>query len=201
MDQVIPYNLKTHVLVYLDDLLVMSSSFEEHLEHLAVVSTQLHKAGLTINISKSQFCLNRIDYLGYVIEEGTLHINPDKIQAVAEFPVPKTRKQLRRFLGMTGWYQRFISQYSTVIFPLTELLRGKAFEWNEEAQVAFDEIKRRLCTAPFLIHPNYQKPFILQCDASLYGVGAVLAQVDETGCERPIAYMSKNLIKPNVTIQ
>lgn len=96
---------------------------------------------------------------------------------------------------MTGWYQRSISYYSTVIFNLTELLRGKSFSWNDLAQEAFDNIKDKLCSAPCLIHPNYDKPFILQCDASLHGVGAVLAQCDDSGCERPIAFMSKKLNK------
>ncbi|KAH8404338.1 hypothetical protein KR215_000818 [Drosophila sulfurigaster] len=115
-----------------------------------------------------------------------------KVQAVSEFPVPQSRRQLRRFLGMTGWYQRFIPQYSTVIFALTELLKGKKFEWNEEAQHAFEAIKHRLCAAPFLRHPNYELPFIVQCDASTYGIGAVLAQLDAEGNELPIAYMSKS---------
>lgn len=141
MDIVIPYQLKSHVLVYLDDLLVLSSSFEEHLIHLTVVATQLRKAGLTINVQKSQFCLRKVDYLGFIVGEGTLQVNPGKILAVEEFPVPKTQKQLRRFLGMTGWYQRFIPNYSDVIFALTELLKGKAFQWNDQAQEAFIKIK------------------------------------------------------------
>jgi len=195
MDLVIPYQLKSHVLVYLDDLLVLSNNFEDHLLHLSEVATQLRKAGLTINVQKSQFCLKRVDYLGYLVGEGTLQVNPNKISAVSEFPIPKTQKQLRRFLGMTGWYQRFISNYSSVIFHLTELLRGKDFQWNEHAQEAFENIKAKLCSAPCLVHPDYEKPFILQCDASLHGVGAVLAQCDQSGCERPIAFMSKKLNK------
>jgi len=131
MDKVIPYRMKSHVMVYLDDLLVMSSSFEEHLSHLAEVATQLRKAGLTINIAKSQFCLKKIDYLGYIVGEGTLQVNPNKVTAVSNFPVPKTKRQLKRFLGMTGWYQRFINQYSEQTFHLTELLRGKEFHWND----------------------------------------------------------------------
>lgn len=195
MDMVIPYNMKSHVLVYLDDLLVLSSTFEDHLKHLAEVAVQLRKAGLTINVAKSQFGLKQVQYLGFIVGEGTLQTNSEKVRAVAEFPVPNTQKQLRRFLGMTGWYQRFLSQYSTVIFPLTELLGKKAFKWNEQAQSAFEEIKKRLCSAPLLMHPNYEKPFIVQCDASFHGVGAVLAQLDDDNVERPIAYMSKKLNK------
>jgi len=158
MDLVIPYQLKSHLPVFLDDFLLLSNKFEDHLLHLSEVATQLRKAGLTINVQKSQFCLRQVDYLGYLVGEGTLQVNPNKISAVNEFPIPKTQKQLRRFLGMTGWYQRFISNYSSVIFPLTELLRGKDFQWNEN-------IKAKLCSAPCLVHPDYEKPFILQCDA------------------------------------
>jgi hypothetical protein len=134
---------------------VLSNSFEEHIVHLSQVATHFRKAGLTINVSKSQFCLKKVDYLGYIVGEGTLHVNPKKINAVSEFPIPKTQKQLRRFLGITGWYQRFISNYSSVIFPLTELLRGKSLSWNDQAQKSFKEIKLKLCSAPCLIHPNY----------------------------------------------
>jgi len=156
-------------------------------------TTQLRKAGLTINIAKSQFCLKKIDYLGYIVGEGTLQVNPNKVTAVSNFPVPKTKRQLKRFLGMTGWYQRFINQNSDQTFHLTELLRGKEFHWNDNAQVSFEQLKKALTTALLLVHPNYEKPFIVQCDASINGVGALQAQCDENGTERPIAYMSKKL--------
>jgi len=96
---------------------------------------------------------------------------------------------------MTDWYQRLISQYSTVILPLTELLGKKPFCWHDCAQLAFEKLKPRLCSAPLLVHPDYEKSFIVQCDASFHGVGAVLSQCDETGIERPIAYKSKKLTK------
>lgn len=130
------------------------------------VATQLRKAGLTINVQKSHFNLKNVDYLGYVVGEGTLHVNPNKINAVSEFPVPNTQNQLRRFLGMTGCYQRFVYNYSSVIFPLTELFRGKSFTWNDQAQIAFEEIKTRFFSAPCLTHPDYEKRFMV--NAPLY---------------------------------
>lgn len=196
MDKVIPYNLKSHVFVYLDDLLVVSQTFEEHLTHLMEVSTNLRKANLTINVEKSSFGLSRVKYLGYVVGHGTLQVDQEKIKAIEDFPVPKSIKQLRRFLGMTGWYRRFIQDFSTITFPLTEMLtKKKTFVWTDKAQEAFDQLKTRLTSAPLLIHPNYSKPFILQCDASTHGVGAVLAQKDDNGIEKPIAYMSHKLNK------
>ncbi|XP_067629120.1 uncharacterized protein [Eurosta solidaginis] len=196
MDKVIPYNLKNNVFVYLDDLLVVSSSFNEHLVHLSEVSALLRKAGLTINIRKSKFGLSQVNYLGFVVGNGSLQVDKEKISAIQNYPIPKTVRQLRRFLGMTGWYRRFIDDYASTTFHLTELLsKKKQFVWNSEAQQAFEDLKEKLTSAPILLHPNYNKPFILQCDASQVGVGACLMQEDDNGQERPIAYMSQKLNK------
>lgn len=102
MDIVIPYQLKSHVFVYLDDLLVVSNDFDTHLTDLLEVATHLRKAGLTINISKSHFALKKVKYLGYIVGNGTLQVDDDKVMAIKEFPKPKSIKQVRRFLGMTG---------------------------------------------------------------------------------------------------
>lgn len=196
MDIVIPYYLKSNVFVYLDDLLIISEDFDGHLRHLHEVSTQLRKASLTININKSSFVIRKVQYLGYIIGEGSLMVDPSKVQAISEFPVPKSVRQLRRFLGMAGWYRRFIDDFAKITFSLTELLsKRKVFKWTTEAQTAFDKVKNKLTTAPVLVSANFAKPFILQCDASTLGVGAVLAQNDSDGNERPIAYMSQKLNK------
>lgn len=167
MDIVIPYQLKSNVFVYLDDLLIVSQNLQEHFGHLLEVATQLRKAGLTININKSSFALSKVKYLGYVVGNGTLQVDDDKVKAIKELPVPRNIRQLRRFLGMTGWYRRFIQDYSTITFPLTELLaKKKLFTWSEHAQTAFDMLKYRLISAPLLVHPDYSRTFILQCDAS-----------------------------------
>lgn len=194
MDKVIPYTLKSQVFVYLDDLLIVSQTFDEHILHLYEVATQLRKAGLTINVGKSSFGLSQVKYLGYVVGNGTLEADKEKVSAIVDYPVPKTIRQLRRFLGMTGWYRRFIHNYADITHSLTDLLAGKRkFTWNVDAQKSFDILKTKLTSAPLLVHPNYTKPFILQCDASTYGVGAVLAQEDEEGVEKPISFMSIKL--------
>lgn len=196
MDRVIPYDLKAHVFVYLDDLLVVSQSLEEHVVHLLQVASRFRQAGLTINVNKSQFGLSHVKYLGYVVGNGTLMVDPDKVRAIIDYPVPKTVKQLRQFLGLTGWYRRFVSDYASITYHLTELLSKKrTFQWNEDAQKAFNSLKDCLTSAPLLAHPNYRKPFIVQCDASQNGVGGLLAQCDENGDERPIAFMSHKLNK------
>lgn len=196
MDRVIPYYLKDRVFVYLDDLLLISEDFSSHLELLQEVALHITKAGLTLNIRKSKFCLKQVKYLGYVVGHGTLQTDPDKVSAIVEFPAPKTVKQLRRFLGLAGWYRRFISNFAEVSSPLTELLKKKrTFDWTEEANMAFKTLKEKLSTAPVLTNPDYAKPFLIQCDASQHGVGAVIAQVSEEGEETPIAYMSQKLNK------
>ena len=194
MDHVVPHQLRNEVFVYLDDLLIISESFEKHMKVLSEIAGCLIKAGLTINVSKSKFCLTEVKYLGFVVGNGTLKVDDEKVSAITGYPKPTSVKQLRRFLGMAGWYRRFIENYASITVPLTELLRkGKGFNWNVDAQKSFDELKLRLSTAPVLTNPDYSKPFILQCDASKLGVGAVLAQLDNNGDEAPIAYFSKKL--------
>lgn len=129
MDKVIPYNLKS-AFSYLDYLLLVSEDFASHIILLQVVAYHIRKAGLTINIAKSNFFLKQVNYLGYIVGRGTLQIDPMKVSAVVDYPSPKTVSQLRRFLGMTGWYRRFISDFADVAQPLTELLKKKkAFDW------------------------------------------------------------------------
>lgn len=196
MDKVIPYNLKSHVFVYLDDLLVVSQTFDQHVLDLLEVASQLRKAGLTINVKKSKFGLSQVKYLGFIVGKGSLQVDPEKVSAIAEYPEPTNIRQLRRFLGMTGWYRRFIDDYASITYHLTDLLsKKKTFKWNSDAQNSFDLLKSKLSSAPFLAHPVYSNPFIVQCDASQFGVGGLLAQVDDDGNERPIAFMSHKLNK------
>lgn len=153
-------------------------------------------AGLTINIGKSRFGLSQVKYLGYIVGHGTLMVDPEKVRAIVDYPSPKTVKHLRQFLGLAGWHRRFVSDYASLTFHLTELFaKGKSYQWKPNAQQAFDNLKNYLSSAPLLAHPDYTRPFIVQCDDSQYGVGGLLAQCDEKGDERPIAYMSHKLNK------
>lgn len=194
MDKVIGSDLRESVFVYIDDLLIVSGDFDSHVNRIREVAKRLRIANLTINVSKSKFAMREIKYLGYIVGNGCLKTDPEKIKAIAEFPQPATIRQLRRFLGLTGWYQRFISNYSAISAPLSDI-KGKPekFKWNAEAQRAFEALKHCLTSAPVLTHPNFSKPFLVQCDASLTGVGSVLCQLGEDGQEHPIAFMSKKL--------
>lgn len=194
MDRVIGQELREFVFVYIDDLMIVSSDFDTHISRIKSVAECLRKANLTINVTKSKFAMREIKYLGYIVGNGCLKTDPDKVRAIKDFPKPKTVRQLRRFLGLTGWYQRFIKNYSAISAPLTNI-KGNAekFQWSDEAQTSFDYLKECLTSAPVLSHPNFDRPFVIQCDASATGVGSVLFQTDENGGEHPIAFMSKKL--------
>lgn len=194
MDKVIPTNLREFVFVYMDDLLVVSKDFETHISRLESVAKCLQNANLTINVRKSKFCMKEIRYLGHIVGHGCIKPDPSKVEAINNFPVPRTVRQVRSFLGMCGWYSRYMSGFAAIASPITDLLGKHAkFIWTEEAQIAFDELKTRLTSAPVLSHPDFERPFVIQCDASKTGVGGVLYQLDEKGEEHPIAFMSKKL--------
>lgn len=147
-------------------------------------------------LKKSRFCLRELKYLGYIVGTDGLRVDDDKITAILDLPIPKNVKQVRRFIGVSGWYRRFIANYSTLAAPLTGLLKkGTKFNWNPEADKAFNELKRALTTAPTLATPNFNKHFYIQCDASKVGVGSVLFQLSEDGEEHPLAFFSQKLNK------
>lgn len=176
--------------MYLDDIIVATDSFEHHFEILDKIRQRLLNAGLTISSEKSRFCMRRLNYLGYVIDENGIRPDPEKISSVHNYAVPKTVKDVRRLIGLAGWYRRFIPNFSTITAPLTEITKkGRKFEWNEKAEKAMEEIKRILVSEPVLANPDYDKPFIIQTDASDIGMGGVLVQ-GEGADERVVAYMS-----------
>lgn len=194
MDKVVPANLRSEVFVYLDDLLIVSDTFARHLEVLREISNHIRSAGLTINVEKSKFCVREVRYLGHLVGNGVIQTDPEKISAIVEFPTPRSVKQLRRFLGMSGWYRKFIRNYAAVTSPLTDLLKTtRKFVWSEAAQNSFEELKHILTTAPVLHSPNFSQPFYIHCDASHTGIGSVLVQKNAEGEEFPIAFMSKKL--------
>lgn len=195
MDRVIPSRFRDNVFIYLDDLLVCSATFEEHLLLLREVAKCLRNAGLTINIAKSKFCQNEIKYLGYRIGNGCLKVDPEKVSAIVNFPLPKTPRQMRRFIGMANWYRTFIPNFADLAGPLTDSLRGKKTAISITPQIAesFEKLKVALATAPVLAQPDFSREFVVQCDASRVGVGGVLYQIDDNGNERPISFVSKKL--------
>lgn len=194
MDIVVPPTLRHQVFIYLDDLLLVSQTFEDHLKLLAEVAHHLRKAGLTLNIAKCKWCLKEVRYLGYLIGYGVIKTDPDKISAISELPPPKSVRDVRKFLGLASWYRRFIENFSGLTAAISDLTKKtKTFNWTKEADEAFEKLKISLTTAPVLITPSFEKPFVIQCDASKLGIGGVLAQEDDEGVERPIAFYSYKL--------
>ncbi|XP_055584860.1 uncharacterized protein LOC129737726 [Uranotaenia lowii] len=186
-------DMEPFVFHYLDDIIICSKTFDEHVAVLQEVATRLRQANLTISPEKSKFCRQRIKYLGYVLSEGGWRVDEEKVESIVKFPVPNTRKEVQRFLGLCGWYRRFIPEFSRIAAPITELTKAKIkFRWTTAAEEAFLKLKSALVTAPVLAMPDYTKPFSIACDASDVAIGAVLTQ-DIEGEEHPISYFSQKL--------
>lgn len=181
---------------YLDDLIVYSQSWSEHVSLLETVFQRLERACLTLNLSKCEIGKATVTYLCKQVGQGEVRPLLAKITAISEFPVPKTRRELRRFLGMAGYYRCFCRNFSSVAVPLTALLSpSNSFSWTLECQIAFDNIKALLCSEPVLSAPNFDTPFKLEVDASEAGAGAVLLQEDSDGIDHPVCYFAKKFSK------
>ncbi len=182
-------------LVYLDDILIIGRSFEEHLMNLRQVFNRLRDAGLCLKPSKCQLARTQVVYLGHVISREGIAADPGKVEAVRNYPVPKNLKQLRAFVGLASYYRRFIPDFSAVARPLHTLTRKDTpFRWTEEQRASFDNLKKLMTEAPLLVYADFTKPFILETDASKEGLGAVLAQRTDNNQVHPIAYASRTLL-------
>lgn len=182
------------VVVYLDDILITGPTDEEHVRNLAQVLGRLDQHGLRVKRSKCQFLQPQVDYLGYRIDKEGLHTMHTKVAAIVEAPTPKNVHELRAFLGLINYYGKFIPQLSTVAHPLNRLLgKNVLWKWDKSCQQAFGMLKAKMASTEVLAHYDQQLPLRLDCDASAYGVGAVLAHTYPDGSERPIAYASRTL--------
>ncbi|KAL2091743.1 hypothetical protein ACEWY4_011541 [Coilia grayii] len=180
--------------MYLDDIIIYSRDVQQHLQDIQQVFCALRKAGLTVNMKKSQFCRKSLKFLGHLVSAEGIQADPEKITAVQQYPVPTTLKALQRFLGMAGWYHRFVPNFSQIAVPLNALKRkGAKFRWTQECQQAFEELKQHLVSPPVLGHPNFSYPFIVYTDASEVGLGAVLTQSTGLGKEEVLAFASRSL--------
>ena len=178
--------------VYLDDVVIYSDSWEDHLQRIQALFDRLAWASLTINLAKCEFAKATVTYLGKVVGQGQVRPVRAKVLAVDQFPVPTTKKELSRFLGMVGYYRGFCKHFSTVAAPLTSLLSSKVkFEWSSRCQEAFESVKTLLCSAPVLAAPQMDQPFSLFVDASKVGAGAVLMQLNENGVDCPVSFFSE----------
>ena len=183
-------------LCYLDDVIVFGKTLTEHNDRLKTVLTRFRDNNLRVKLAKCVFASPQVTYLGHCISQQGVSPDPTKLTAVAEIPLPSNIKEVRTFLGLTGYYRRFIPNYATVAQPLTKLTSKEYcnnFVWTDECTAAFDKLKQLLCSAPILCYPDFDREFILQTDASDVGLGAVLSQIDKSGNENVVAYASKTL--------
>ena len=189
-------------IIYLDDIIIYSKTPEEHLERLEGVFAKLQKAGLTLKPSKCEFFKSRITYLGHIVSKDGIETDPKKISAVQQWPRPTTVTQVRKFLGFTNYYRKFLHNYAKIAKPLHLLTSGdnaskkrSKIVWTEDCEDAFVLLKGLCSNTPVLAYPDYLKEFKLYTDASDGGLGAVLTQVSEDGKERPVAFASRTLSK------
>ena len=182
---------------YLDDVVIHSTSWDDHVRHLHEILRRLGQAGLTVKPKKCQIAMSQCTYLGHVVGNGEVRPEESKVKAVEDFPTPKTKKQVRAFLGLTGYYRKFIKNYAEKAMALTNLTRKNAPNnvlWTTACDTAFRELKKALCSSAVLRSPDFRRRFILQTDASNHGIGAVLSQCDDDGTEHPVAFYSRKLL-------
>lgn len=179
---------------YIDDILVFSNSYTEHINHLTQLLEAIKKEGFRLKFTKCTFASSSVKYLGHVIQNNTVRPVTDNLVSIREFPIPKTQKNIRQFLGKINFYREYIPNSSIILEPLHNLLRkNQKFVWSADCQNSFEEIKKKMCSQPILEIFDKDLPIKIYTDASLEGIGAVLKQTQPNGEEKPVAYFSKKL--------
>lgn len=183
-------------LTYLDDIIVFSNTFQEHIQRLDAVLNRLRAANLKLRPEKCHFAQHQVRYLGHIISSEGVHPDPEKVAPISNLSAPTNTKQLKHFLGLSSYYRKFIQNYAAIAEPLYKLLRKNSpgFVWSTECQNAFKMLQERLITPPILAYPKFDIPFIVSTDASTTAIGAILSQVSN-GTERVVAYWSRQLQK------
>ena len=194
MNHVLKEEINKRCLVYLDDIIIFGTSLQEHMENIKRIFLKLRKHNLKIQLDKSEFLMKEVAYLGHIISRDGIRPNPNKIDAVKNYPVPKTTKEIKTYLGLLGYYRKFIPNFAKLTKPLTNCLKkGSKIEINNvKYRESFEESKKLLINSPILQYPDFDKTFTLTTDASNYALGAVLSQSVD-GKDLPIAYASRTL--------
>lgn len=188
MNQALRPFIGRFVVVYFDDILIFSSSLEEHVAHLRQVMVVLRRETLFAAKQKCEWGVKSVLFLGYIVSTAGLSMDEGKVEAIRSWPAPKSISEVRSFHGLASFYRRFVANFSAIAAPLTDCMKGTVFEWTHEAHAAFELIKQRLTTAPVLVLPDFSATFELHCDTSKLGIGAVLSQNS-----RPVTFFSEKL--------
>lgn len=195
MDNVLRELIGKVCLVYMDDIIIFSTSLQEHMVNLSKVFQALSNYNLKIQLDKSEFLKKEVAFLGHIVTPNGVKPNPDKIEAIKKWPLPRNEKELRGFLGTLGYYRRFVKDFAKIVKPLTvPLQKDKKIEHTEEFVETFEKCKSLLTSSHILQYPDFSQPFNLTTDASDFAIGAVLSQ-GSVGKDRPVAYASRTLTK------
>jgi hypothetical protein len=191
MNKVFMEYLDRFVMVFIDDILIYSKSESDHEEHLRLVLQKLRDNQLYAKFSKCEFWIDKVPFLGHIISNEGILVDPAKVKEIMAWSVPTTVKEVQSFLGFAGYYRRFIEGFSKIAKPMTSLLeKGREFKWDEKFQDSFEQLKKRLLSPPVLVMPDLQKGFDIYCDACGQGLGRVLMQEGHV-----IAFVSRQLRK------
>jgi hypothetical protein len=190
MNEVLKEFIGKFVIVYLDDILVFSKTKEEHIKHLNLVLKRLHDEKLLINLKKCFFMKEELIYLGFVISQEGLKMDPEKIKAITDWPSPRNIYEVRSFHGLASFYRKFIRNFSGICAPILDIVKKekRPFKWTVAVEKGFKLLKEKITEKPVLALPDFRKLFSVKCDASGHAIGGVLSQED-----KPVAYFSENL--------
>jgi hypothetical protein len=193
MNHVFKKKLRKYLLVFFDDLLIYSRTWEEHIQHVEQILAIMEGKSMYAKESKCEFGMTEVLYLGHIIGVKGVQVHQEKIQAILDQPTSKTLTKLKGFLGIFCYYRRFVKGFSQLCAPLTDLTKKGAFKWSSEAQLTFDKMKKVMSTCLVLALPDFGQPFTMECDASGEGIGAVLMKK-----RHPLVYERRKLRGPEL---
>ena len=194
LNSVFNYTEKKFLIIYVDDVLIRSRNFAEHIEHLKLFLSRMQSVGLTLKLGKTLFCRNEVPFLGFILNSDGIRPDPQRVDTIMQMPEPKNRSELQKCIGMCTFYRRFYDKYALLINPFRDLLSSKnKFIWSDDHRCAFKTLKEKLANYILLSHYRHDLPFILQTDASKSGISAVLYQINEDGEQIIIALISRCL--------
>lgn len=194
MDRILGQDVRSFCINYIDDILIASPTWSQHLEHIDIVLRRLKEANMTVKLRKSHFAETKLTFLGHKMDFEGIMIDQKTLNNISQFPTPKNRKHLQAFIGLCNWERRFVPNFSDRIFLIQNLLKKDVkFRWGKEEQDVFLSVKQSLQESCKLYHPNPKEPFYVETDASGHGIGAKIYQYDSKNNSRTIAYHSRTL--------